>query len=40
MEDYCTSDVADLIELYTTLGDPAIDDTYRRTPAQITQHTA
>jgi hypothetical protein len=35
LEDYCTSDVADLIELYTTLGGPAMDDTYRRTPNQI-----
>lgn len=35
LEDYCTSDVADLIELYTTIGGPAIDDTYRRTPTQI-----
>lgn len=33
--DYCTSDVADLIELYTTIGGPAIDDTYRRTAKQI-----
>ncbi len=35
LEDYCTSDVADLIDLYTTLGGPEIDDTYRRPPVQI-----
>ncbi len=33
---YCTSDVADLIELYTTLSGPALDDTYRHTTAHIT----
>jgi len=31
-----TSDVADLIDLYTTLGGPDLDDTYRRPSAQIT----
>lgn len=36
LEDYCTSDVADLIELYKTLGGPDLDDTYRRTPRHIT----
>jgi hypothetical protein len=35
LEDYCTSDVADLIDLYTTIGGPAIDDTYRRPPRKI-----
>lgn len=35
LEDYCTSDVADLIELYTTIGGSTIDDTYRRTAIQI-----
>ncbi len=35
LEDYWTSNVADLIELYATIGGPAIDDTYRRTPNQI-----
>ncbi|QSG02890.1 hypothetical protein [Natranaeroarchaeum sulfidigenes] len=35
LEDYCTSDVADLIELYTTLGGPAIDDAFRRTAVEI-----
>lgn len=29
-EDYCRSDVADLIELYIALGGPDIDDEYRR----------
>jgi len=30
LTDYCLSDVADLIELYTSLGGPELDDTYRR----------
>ena len=34
-EDYCTSDVADLIDLYVTLGGPELDDIYRRPPARI-----
>ena len=29
LEDYCRSDVANLIDLYTTLGGPELDDTYR-----------
>jgi hypothetical protein len=36
LEDYCRSDVADLIELYTALGGSDLDDTYRRTAADIT----
>jgi len=35
LTDYCTSDVTELIELYKTLGGPNLDDTYRRTAAQI-----
>ncbi|UPV73937.1 hypothetical protein M0R89_15530 [Halorussus limi] len=35
LEDYCTSDVADLIELYTVLGGPDLDDMYRRTAMEI-----
>ncbi|MFN1127041.1 hypothetical protein [Halobacterium salinarum] len=35
LEDYCTSDVADLVELYTALGGPTLDDTYRRPPNTI-----
>ncbi|WP_141212660.1 hypothetical protein [Halorubrum sp. Ea8] len=35
LEDYCLSDVADLIELYTTLGGPSLDETYRRTATEI-----
>lgn len=35
LEDYCTSDVADLIDLYCTIGGPAIDDAYRRSARQI-----
>ncbi|WP_256288302.1 hypothetical protein [Halobellus inordinatus] len=36
LTDYCTSDVADLVDLYTTLGGPTLDETYRRTAAEIT----
>lgn len=35
LNDYCTSDVADLIDLYTTLGGPTLDEVYRRTAAEI-----
>lgn len=35
LEDYCTSDVADVIELYNTIGGPALDDPYRRTATEI-----
>lgn len=35
LEDYCTSDVADLIDLYTALGGPELDDTYRRPASRI-----
>lgn len=35
LEDYCRTDVADPIELYTTLGGPTLDETYRRTAADI-----
>lgn len=35
LKDYCTSDVADLIDLYTTLGGPTLDEVYRRTAAEI-----
>ncbi|WP_144797349.1 hypothetical protein [Halorubrum depositum] len=35
LEDYCLSDVADLIELYTALGGPALNESYRRTAADI-----
>ena len=35
LEDYCRSDVADLVALYTTLGGPDLDDTYRRPPNAI-----
>ncbi len=35
LEDYCRSDVADLIDLYTTLGGPELDDTYCRPPARF-----
>jgi hypothetical protein len=36
LENYCTSDVAELIKLYTTLNGPDLDNTYRCTAAQIT----
>jgi hypothetical protein len=36
LEEYCMSDVADLIQLYNALGGPALDDTYRRPPPRIT----
>jgi hypothetical protein len=36
LTDYCMSDVADLINLYTTLGGPTLDEAYRRTAAEIT----
>ncbi len=36
LNDYCTSDVADLVDLYTTLGGPTLDEAYRRTAAEIT----
>lgn len=39
LEDYCRSDVADLIELYTVLGGPTLDGTYRRAPAEIDYDT-
>jgi hypothetical protein len=39
LEDYCQSDVADLIELYTKLGGPTLDETYRRTAADIDYST-
>ncbi len=35
LTDYCLSDVADLIELYTALGGPTLDDTYCRSAANI-----
>jgi hypothetical protein len=35
LNDYCTSDVADLVDLYTTLGGHNLDHTYRRPPARI-----
>jgi hypothetical protein len=35
LENYCTSDVADLIELYTTLGGGSLDDEYRRPAVEI-----
>jgi hypothetical protein len=35
LEDYCRSDVADLITLYTALGGPNLDETYRRTAPDI-----
>jgi hypothetical protein len=35
LEDYCISDVADLIELYSVLGGPDIDDTYYRPSSHI-----
>jgi hypothetical protein len=35
LNDYCTSDVADLIDLYTTLDGPTLDEAYRRTAAEI-----
>lgn len=35
LEDYCRSGVADLIELYTTLGGSTRDEKYCRTPAEI-----
>ncbi|MDS0299152.1 hypothetical protein NDI76_10390 [Halogeometricum sp. S1BR25-6] len=35
LEDYCLSDVADLIELYDSLGGPALDETYRRSAREI-----
>ncbi|MDL0131472.1 hypothetical protein PNP59_11085 [Halobacterium salinarum] len=35
LEDYCTSDVADLIDLYSALGGPTLDDTYPRPPNSI-----
>jgi len=39
LEDYCRSDVANLIELYTTLGGPTLDETYRRTAVDIDYNT-
>lgn len=35
LEEYCRSDVADLVELYTKLGGPSLDDAYSRTAAEI-----
>jgi len=35
LTDYCLSDVADLIDLYTALGGSDLDDTYRRTIENI-----
>jgi hypothetical protein len=35
LTDYCLSDVADLIDLYTSLGGSDLDDTYRRTVSNI-----
>ncbi len=35
LEDYCRSDVADLVDLYTALGGADLDDTYRRPPNTI-----
>ena len=35
LKDYCISDVADLINLYTALGGLSLDDTYRRTATDI-----
>jgi hypothetical protein len=35
LKDYCLSDVADLINLYTALGGPNLDDTYRRSATDI-----
>lgn len=39
LEDYCRSDVADLIELFTKLGGPTLDETYRRTASEINYDT-
>lgn len=39
LEDYCQSDVADLIELYTALGGPTLDEPYRRTAVDIDYST-
>lgn len=35
LEDYCESDVADLVALYTALGGPSLDDEYRRPPSAV-----
>lgn len=35
LKDYCLSDVSDVIDLYTALGGPTLDDTYRRTDSAI-----
>lgn len=35
LRDYCLSDVSDVIDLYTALGGPTLDDTYRRTVSEI-----
>lgn len=35
LTDYCLSDVADLVELYVALGGPELDETYRRTAAEM-----
>jgi hypothetical protein len=35
LKDYCISDVADLINLYTALGGPSLDDSYRRPATDI-----
>jgi len=35
LKDYCTSDVANLVDLYTALGGPDLDDVYRRPPNSI-----
>ena len=39
LEDYCQSDVADLIELYVKLGSLTLDETYRWTAAEIDYKT-
>jgi DNA polymerase elongation subunit (family B) len=39
LKDYCKSDVADLIELYTALGGPTLDEPYRRTAVDIDYST-
>jgi len=35
LEDYCESDVADLVALYVALGGPDLDDRYRRPPGTV-----
>lgn len=35
LNEYCESDVADIIDLYLTLGGPNLDDDYRQTATEI-----